>query len=163
MLFYSSNTTATLPLSFETKEVAMLVASRNQVDIFSGRCDLLATGHQTTGKIHPTYCFTIHHTNIRFSLTSYLALYTRTVWGSPNKYIRVHNYPYFYTHIYTPLIEWDRLPRYKMYVWHSSWPKWTVSYKAGAEPGFLKGGGVHLRSTSKKRGVQEGVQFWAQC
>ena len=35
---------------------------------------------------------------------------------------------------------------------------------AGADPGFLKGGGgVHLRSTSKKGGVQEGVQLWAQC
>ena len=39
-------------------------------------------------------------------------------------------------------------------------------YTTGADPGFLKGGGVHLRSTSKKRGgggVQEGVQLWAQC
>ena len=38
-----------------------------------------------------------------------------------------------------------------------------ASVCAGADPGFLKGG-VHLRSTSKKRGgVQEGVQLWAQC
>ena len=32
----------------------------------------------------------------------------------------------------------------------------------GADPGFLKWGGGHHRSTSKK-GVQEGVQFWTQC
>ena len=33
---------------------------------------------------------------------------------------------------------------------------------AGAGPGFLKRG-VRLRFTSKERGVQEGVQLWAQC
>ena len=35
----------------------------------------------------------------------------------------------------------------------------------GADPGFLKGGGVQIiiRSTSKKRGGQTGVQFWVQC
>ena len=36
--------------------------------------------------------------------------------------------------------------------------------RSGADPRLFKGGGVHLRSTSKnKGGVQEGVQFWAQC
>ena len=32
----------------------------------------------------------------------------------------------------------------------------------GADPGFLKGGEVQIRSTTKKGG-QTGVQFWAQC
>ena len=33
----------------------------------------------------------------------------------------------------------------------------------GADPGFLKGGGVQIRSTNKKGWGQTGVQLWAQC
>ena len=34
----------------------------------------------------------------------------------------------------------------------------------GADPGFFKrGGGIIIRSTSQKKGVQVGIQFWSQC
>ena len=42
-------------------------------------------------------------------------------------------------------------------------PVVEVHSSAGADPGFLKGGGGSRLDLPAKKGGQTGVQFWAQC